>query len=106
MKTNIKVIVGKNGYSIKISPDRKIIILESNYFIEDRTPVYVILFKRLLEKEIPQSVIEEIKKNEIVRSTRDGKHHVLHTFLKISEEAIDAIYHTTKAFQKHKKKYK
>ena len=104
MKTNIKAIVGKDGCSIKIYPDRKIIILESSYSIENRTPVYLLLFKRLLEKEIPQSVIEEIKKNEIVTSTRDGKHHVLHTLLKVSEEAIDAIYHTTKAFQKHKNK--
>lgn len=104
MKTNIKAIIAHDGCSIKISPDRKIIILESSYSIENGTPVYLLLFKRLLEKEIPQSVIEQLKESETVTSTRDGKHHVLHTLLKVSEEAIDAIYHTTKAFQEYKKK--
>jgi hypothetical protein len=103
MKKTIRLNIYRDSDAVvaKISPDRRITIMKNSCSVEDKTPSYNLYFKRLLDSEkLTSKMIEECKKNgEIIQSTKDGKHHILHTSIRLSEEAIYTIYESIKKLE-------
>ena len=102
MKTiNLNIYRDSDAVVAKIPPDRRITIIKNSCSVEDGSSSFNIYFKRLLDKEkLTPKMIEECKQNgEIIKSTRDGKHHVLYSSIRLSEEAIYAIYESVKKIE-------
>lgn len=99
----IEINIYKNDdfVEVKIRPDRRILIRKVSTEIATRSSTYHILSKRLLDSEkLSEKMVEDAKiEGNIIKSTKDNKHHILYTSIRMTEEAITAIYKSVKKLE-------